>query len=416
MIRQALFSCTAAFALMSLPAFAQTAAPASAEQAQAGSSDIVVTARSLQETADALAACLARNCPPDEDVRATLAHAENQFVTGNYRDARGTMLSSLRRNREHRGEFPIEVSDLMRANSRVAAHLGEADAYQTAVLDMRDTLRNALPANDPRVLAAQVEVADSRARLGYPREARDMYGDIAEQATTLNLPRIAAFAKIRRAMLDLPRDRADRVTSRVTAAIADLTDIAGKADTVGSDLALLAEVALARIEREDGNLTRTEALMRRFSSGEGARRPLLISSEPVRLSDADAGNNEASTSTRLAGVAADNRWIDVGFWVNSDGAISDYEVLRRSPGGDGPWVDAVQRSVASRRYAPLRATGGIPSQGFYIVERYTLTADFQDADTCTGSRLRCRSSRMRVERIDLTPDDLAVTPPAATAG
>ena len=69
------------------------AAPAGAQQAgQPGAApvagDIVVTARSLQDTADALAACIARNCPPDEDIAATLAHAENQFVGGDYRSAR----------------------------------------------------------------------------------------------------------------------------------------------------------------------------------------------------------------------------------------------------------------------------------------------------------------------------------------
>ena len=39
--------------------------------------EIVVTARSLKDTEADLKACLARKCPPDQDIKATLAHAEN---------------------------------------------------------------------------------------------------------------------------------------------------------------------------------------------------------------------------------------------------------------------------------------------------------------------------------------------------
>ena len=38
--------------------------------------DIVVTAQSADDTRRALEACLARHCPPDEDMRLTLAHAD----------------------------------------------------------------------------------------------------------------------------------------------------------------------------------------------------------------------------------------------------------------------------------------------------------------------------------------------------
>jgi hypothetical protein len=51
---------------------------------------IVVTGASLAETGRRLAGCLARHCPPDEDIAATLAHAENLFVAGDYRQAHAT--------------------------------------------------------------------------------------------------------------------------------------------------------------------------------------------------------------------------------------------------------------------------------------------------------------------------------------
>lgn len=140
--------------------------------------EIVVTGRSLKETADALAACLARNCPPDEDVAATLAHAENQFIGGDYDNARTTLLRSVGRNRKHGQAYPVPVSDLFRANSRIAQHMGEAKNFQLSVLDMRDTLKKGVGADDPRTLVAQIEVGDSRAKLGQPDDAERIYRDV----------------------------------------------------------------------------------------------------------------------------------------------------------------------------------------------------------------------------------------------
>lgn len=389
-----------------------------AQDAEPANRDIVVTGQSLQDTADALAACLARNCPPDEDIRLTLAHAENQFVAGNYRDARATTLASIRRNNDEGREFPVEVSDLYRANGRIAAHLGEARAYQLSVLNMRDTLLEGLPDNDARVLAAQIEVGDSRARLGYPEEARDIYVRTAVQAERADQKRVAAFARIRQAMVDLPKQRRDWRNDRAPAALAHLERISGQSDIVGADLALLSEVMLARIERDQGDMSRTQRLVARFSAGGGSARPLLLTSEPIRLQDSGTSDENSASGgggnslSRLT-VGVDDRWIDVGYWVNADGRVSDYEVLRQS-GGLGGWTEAVERSVNSRVYAPLAPVNGIASPGFYIVERYTLTADFADSVDCTGSRLRCRSPNLRVERTDLTPEDLSDQPERAS--
>jgi hypothetical protein len=145
--------------------------------------EIVVTARSLKDTENDLKACLARGCPPDQDIKATLAHAENQFVEGDYRNARETLAKSLGRNRKHKGDFPIEVSDLLRANGNVAIHLGEADIYRLSVLDMRDTLKSALKPDDYRVFGAEIEVADSRMKLGYYDEASAKYLQLEKKAS-----------------------------------------------------------------------------------------------------------------------------------------------------------------------------------------------------------------------------------------
>ena len=118
--------------------------------------DIVVTGRSLKDTRADLQACIQRHCPPDEDVAASLAHAENLFVAGDYNGAQHTLHASLGRNRKHGKAYPLEVSNLLRANSRVAEHMGEARDYQLSTLDMRDTLKSSFGTNDFRTLVAQI--------------------------------------------------------------------------------------------------------------------------------------------------------------------------------------------------------------------------------------------------------------------
>lgn len=372
--------------------------------------DIVVTARSLNDTARDLAACLARGCPPDQDMAATLAHAENQFVAGGYTDARRTLNDSLGRNRRAGGEFPVELSGVLRAYARVSAHLGEGRAYQLATLDIRQTLSRAFPETDGRVLAARVEVADSRARLGYVEEARRMYDDIAGDANRAGNKRVAAFSLLRLAMANYPNDVAQRRPERVRRSVSDLEAISTDATHVGADLALMADVLLARIDRDRGDMRRTDALAQRFAAS-GARRPLLLTGEPVRLPDEDRLLAEPGGNVlrQMQTSRVERRWVDVGFWVNRNGSVSDYEVLRHE--GDTGWASAVERSVKSRRYAAMRPGDDANAPGFYLIERYTLTADWRT--DCTGSHLRCRDQQMRVERLDLTPDTVAAPTPQA---
>lgn len=104
-----------------------TAAPAGSPASE--QDQIVITGRRLTDTERALAECLARKCPVNEDIDATLAHAENLFVAGDYAGARQTTKASLQRNRKNAALFPVPVSDLERSNGRISAHLGEKFDY-----------------------------------------------------------------------------------------------------------------------------------------------------------------------------------------------------------------------------------------------------------------------------------------------
>lgn len=406
---------TIAFAAAAPTAGATAQDTTKAEEA-AKEREIVVTGRSLKDTAEVLAACLARTCPPDQDVAATLAHAENLFISGNYDDARSTLLRSVSRNKKHGKSYPVPVSDLLRANGRISEHMGEAKSYQTSVLDMRDTLKKGLGDNDPRTLVAQVEVGDSRAKLGYPFEAERIYEDVQKRAIALGHPRVAMYARLRVAILKYAlAEELDDPSAR-KAGRARLEDIIKNPLPGAADFSLAARVMLARADRKEGRTGSTEDIVREFASSGGATRPVLLFSEPIERFDlsGDPSGGEGSNVSlnRLTLTDVGDRWVDIGFWVNPDGRVADIEVLR----GQGPrdWLKPVIAHLNSRTYAPLKKDGNDAAPGFYLIERYTMTARWQD-DT-TGTRMRRREVTPRIERLDITPEDYAPPTQIADAG
>lgn len=365
------------------------------------SREIVVIGQSLKDTEKALADCIARNCPPDQEIRAALAHAENQFIGGDYRAAKSTLNKTSGRNRKHGARYPVEVSDLFRASGRIAEHLGEGKQFQLSVLDMRDTLKKGLPDDDARVMVAQVEVGDSRAKLGYPDEALRIYRDVSKEAAQAGHPRVAAFAQMRQHLLtySLGESRSDAGSKREGRE--GLAKIAAASTPGLEDLALVAEVALARIDRKEGKTDSTDAIISRFAQRGGSSHPLLLSSEPIKLVANPRASADRGSAQNVLGFTPANfedRWIDVGFWVNSNGLVSDVEVLRSE--GDIQWSKLVTDSIKSRIYAPLKARTNDASPAHYMIERYSYTSRYLQ-DT-TGTRLSRRDSQPRIERIDIT--------------
>ena len=145
------------------------ATAAAAQTPSATGPSIVVTAQRIAEQKATLAACLARNCPPDEDINATLALAESQLIDGNYRDARETLLASLGRNKREAARYPIPVADLYRANGRVAADLGLDTDYYRSTWGIYRTLKQGLPDDKVRHFSAMMEVAEMTFRTRGPR-------------------------------------------------------------------------------------------------------------------------------------------------------------------------------------------------------------------------------------------------------
>lgn len=387
----------AAFSIAALAASVTFAVPA-------GAQDIVVTGKSLKQTEADLRACLERKCPPDQDIKATLAHAENLFVSGDYKNSRATLKDSLGRNRRHGEAFPVPVSDLLRANSRIAEQMGEARDFQLSVLDMRDTLKKGFGENDFRTLVAQIEVGDSRAKLGFNRDAERIYEDVEKRALAAGQPRVASFSRLRLALLWRGRYDQDPSSYNLKNVTERLDQLIQAPLAQSSDFAVAAEVIKAKVDRKAGTAGSTEALIKRFAERGGATRPILLYAEPLTRIDMSQGrvDGEAyqNTLNRLTALQARNQWADVGFWIDGNGRVTDVEPLRTS--GDKSWLRPVLSNIAKRVYAPLKQEGGT-APGFYMIERYTLTARFEEGNT--GTHLRRREATPRIERIDLTPDN-----------
>ena len=389
--------------------------PAAAQNRGDDNPTIVVTGKSLADTERELRECIARHCPPDEDIAATLAHAENQFVAGKYKDARTTMLAGIGRNKRFAREYPIPVSDLLRANARVASHLGESQAYRIGTIESLDAMRAGLSPDDPRVLVQRVELADMEAQFGRFESAQNGYAAVARDAHRLGHTRVEAFAMLRGAWLWTAMAKEDPARYGPRARRA-LDALAVRTEPEFRPYAGAARVIRARLDSDAGDKHAFDALIADYVKLPPVTRPVLLYSPPIDLSvlmlpdrrtpDLITDVSDAAPSgvtSRQTGMGSDDQWIDVIFWIKPDGTTGDVEIARRGPKRAPLWEQPVLQSIAARRYAPLALDPSDP--GLMRVERYTLTSDYtHGASDVTGTRLRNREVNPKVEMLDLSAD------------
>lgn len=350
---------------------------------------IVVTGTSLSQTERNLRDCIARHCPPEEDIAATLAHAENQFVAGDYEGARRTTKASIGRNGRYDEQYPVPVSNLYRAGSRIAVHLGEGKDFEQSTWGIKRALKAGLPGDDIRLVGADLEVAGMFASLGRTESARIRFEDAAKDAERLNRPDLAAVARLRLAWLsELEGDT--RLARRKLEAIAADTRPEARAAR------LAALVLIAKLDRRAGDQTSSEALIQELR-GANFTQPVLLFAPEIHLNNREFEEGETGSTTRLMATQNfDDRWIDVGFWVTPEGHVTDLDIIRSK--GPTYWAKPLLASIAGRIYSP--STGG-GVDGTYRVERYTFTSLWEER---TGTHLRQRSATARIEYMDLTAE------------
>lgn len=389
--------------LIGLPIlFAATPATAQAPQGDT-SRPIVVTGVRVQDFRNRLAACLARHCPTNEDADATLALAEALFINGDYAEGRTVVRASLDRNRGQARAFPEPVSDLWRANARLDRHIGLDREARTSTFEILRALQAGLPSEDYRHFTARFEIAENQMYSANFLGARRALADLARSARAADREDVAVLAELRDASYELVAFPHSDARARLLR-WSQSSDPAERMRMIGASL------ILARLLRAEGQTARSDALLAQVGAvaRAGAHRRLLFQpTYQLFQSDPNAGTEGMSQEELMMFGNTLNRvtenyedkWIDVGFWINPDGHVSDLEVVRRGAADD--WAQPLLQSIGGRIY-----NAGV--EPTYRLERYTMTANFE---LTTGSRIQHRGPGARAEYLDLT----ANTPPEAPA-
>ncbi|MBB3909669.1 hypothetical protein [Sphingomonas desiccabilis] len=343
--------------------------------------DIIVVGRRAEQE---LARCLARNCPPAEEVDASLEASVEQFADGRYTDARRTLQNAIRRNRSHAAQLPGPVSSLYATLATVAEHEGDARLWRTAARENVLVLRRHLGETNLATLREELSFADSLVGLGAPGAAGTAYRTIQERAVESGHPGVAAGAAFRRAWLALLRDRFKEAERFADEAVS----LAGTDNRLMADLR---EILRTRIAIRRGDEGAVEALAARLRQSADAQ-PRLLFAPPVE-------NINSSTMVELDPRHDSRiRFADVGYWIRADGRTAEVEVLRTS--GLDQWRPGILRQVKERRYVPLDVEPGHP--GIYRIDRFTVRGTI---GVPTGTRLRQRMGNLTVHVVDLTETD-----------
>jgi len=398
---------------------------------------IVVVGQRIDDAVNDLNACLARQCKPNEDIDATLRLAETQLIAGKYRDARTTLLASLRRNDDWAKAYPVPVSDLYRANGKVAAHLGFDQDYYRSTFGIYRTLKQGLPSDDYRKYMAMIEVAEMVYRTRGHTRARYYYDQIAHQARRDGRDDIAAIASLRSAIRHLPPGssmqmaeirrianlRGEKMRAPVLEAKLALARMAYQKEDEAAAQAIQDELVPFNIKRPILIYQPTYAMVaRELDSGSEFSFPFApppaiqgdgsaSGGGPRAGPSAPSGGNpnglqgssrasitsilalsQWSTTKRVAGNF-DDMWADITFRIMPDGKVADVKIIRSK--GDLYWTKPLLISLGGRRY-----TAGKPNDALSLrTERYTYTSGYE---VQTGTRGMQRSPKARVEYIDLS--------------
>ena len=386
---------------------------------------ITVIGQRLPDLQARLSACIARNCPTDEDIDASLAVAEAQIIDGDYRGARRTLLSSLGRNKGEAKAYPIPVSDLYRANGRVAAHLGYDQDYYRSTWGIYRTLKEGLPDEKYRQYSALMEIAEMMGKTRNHERARLYYERIADSARRDGRPDIAALAELRRVLRHFPPYLREEAVRKILAR----TDPKYRAPVLEGKL------AIARMAYEAKDEAKGDSIIAELASLK-IRKPILVYAPPYDLGFSESDNNDRpqvdrafapavstggpggggdgvpqiggagrqtfpggmSFGTRRTALNVEDMWIDVGFTISPTGRVENLDVLRSK--GSRSWARPLLKSIAGRRYTP--AIAGSPASSRR--ERYTFTSGFEPG---AGTKAKTHSPNARVEYFDLS--DMSAT-------
>lgn len=363
-----------------------------ATQPSAQQPEVVITGNRMHDT---LEKCLARNCPPEEEVDAAMNAGAESFMGGRYDEAGQVLRRAIARNKRYAARMPGRISDLYATYADVAQHYGNETAFRHATLNSVGVLRNELGPSHPAAIRASSRIGDMWVKLGNVQAANDAYRSAAEAASRAGNTDKMVELTFRRAWIAL----AARNHGEARRLLGQLErEHGGEPRFAGFLRVLRARIALA-----EGDPRAIDVLVSAMRQTGGAA-PILVYAPPYPELDAgtdsgmspsggiDIAGAQANTSLNRGG---DVRWADVGFWVRGDGKTGDIEILR--PARGTAWAKPLQKQIAERRYTTTTTQTG--EMGQYRVERYTLRTTLGLA---TGSRIVTRHGRPTLQVVDLT--------------
>lgn len=374
-----------------------SASPALAQQQRAedpqDNAAIVVTGTPLTESAKRLKDCIARHCPPNEDIDASLAHAENQFIAGDYQAGRETLAASHNRNRRFAADYPVEVADLSRAYGRLTNLSGYPEQGRLLQIDSLEALKSGLASNDSRILIQRIATGDEYVKQGRVVAAEQLYRRVEKQARKEGQFDVAGVAMLRPAILYTAMAKMDasyagdaRTMIRRILETRE-PEMAGHRDA--------ARILSARLAGQGNDMAALEKAMGELDN-QRTDHAVLIYTAPMDLLDRDPDQNYT------VGFDTAPQWMDVRFRIGVDGRVEEVEEVRASDKAARHWRHIALESLAKRRYMPLSLDKG--ANGLVRFERFSYVFDVTHT---TGSRMAVRSSQGRVSSMDITPDSPA---------
>ncbi|MBB5710138.1 hypothetical protein [Sphingomonas xinjiangensis] len=288
------------------------AAPALAQDITSETQTVVITGTPLKDTAARLAECIARKCPPKEDIDASLAHAENQLVAGDYAGGRRTLDKARGRNRQYAAMFPTQVSDLLRARGRLTNLDGRVGPGRLSQIESLEALKAGLDHGDSRVLMQRLLVGDEFANAGRVKAAESVYRKVERQARKAGRLQVAGYAMLRDALVHgiiASVDPAYQHTARQKLARIENSPEPELAEF--REAAKLVRVRLASLDKDPAALDQAIAAIPPRSPD----KPLLVYAPAILEDQATLPFGDAPLTSTDNGAP---EWIDIQFRITAE--------------------------------------------------------------------------------------------------
>ncbi len=373
--------------------------------------EIVVTGERVEKARKALNQCLAKGCPPRDDILLSLTLADAQFLEGDYWYSRRTLMATRHRNARFASRYPLEVAALHRATGRLHSLNGKPERALGRGADALDALRTRYDPASREVLLQRLSNGDGLIRTQEIEAGLARYADVARAAESAGLLDIQGLALLRRAML--LTSIAESIWSYRKLAERARAEILDNRDPRFLPFRNAVRIMPVReAKTEEARKAVIETVMAQLEPDPSPRpNPLLVYQPSLRIEDFQFG---------AASGSSDPAFVDISFRILPSGQTADIHIINLVGPVAPLWTDIVMKAIAKRRYAPLAH-----ADGQFCLERTSFVSDVISGTSAGGggginalaktpdtmmraaasapSRMPHRSAERRLEIMDLTP-------------